>query len=75
MKIPATKLPIRFSFGLPTLSYFKEVRLELSKVVWPKKTDVVKLTLLVILISGVVGIYLGGLDLAMTKLLEVLIKK
>jgi len=55
------------------ITYLKEVRLELKKVTWPKVSEVVKLTLTVLLISGVIGIYLGGLDFAFTKLLEVVL--
>lgn len=53
--------------------YLKEVQFELSKVVWPKREEVIKLTLIVTLISAIVGIYVGGLDFAFTKLLEYLI--
>ncbi len=53
--------------------YFSEVKLELSKVVWPKKQEVVRLTLVVLSISAIVGIYLGGIDYLFTKLLESLI--
>ena len=55
------------------LSFFSEVRSELSKVVWPKRDEVIKLTLIVFVISGVVGAYVGGLDYLFTKLLEVTI--
>lgn len=55
--------------------YFAEVRSELAKVIWPKKSEVVKLTLLVILISAIIGVYVGGLDLAFTKLLSVVLAK
>ena len=58
---------------MKAVNYFKEVRSELAKVVWPKRGEVVKLTLMVILISLAVGLYVGALDLAFTKLLEVLI--
>lgn len=65
-KIQDVRLPIK---------YFAEVRSELSKVIWPKKGEVVKLTLLVILISALIGGYVGGLDLAFTKLLSVVLTK
>lgn len=55
------------------LSYLKEVRSELAKVIWPKREEVLRLTLVVIIISAVVGLYLGGLDYAFTKLLELVI--
>lgn len=51
-------------------SFFNEVKVELSKVVWPKRSEVVRLTLIVLLMSAVVGFYLGGLDYIFTKLLE-----
>lgn len=55
------------------IDYLKEVRLELTKVVWPKREAVIKLTLTVIAISAIVGVYLGALDFGMTKLLESII--
>jgi preprotein translocase subunit SecE len=55
------------------LSYLSEVRLELSKVTWPKRQDVIKLTLIILLISGIVAVYLGSLDYALTKLFEAII--
>jgi preprotein translocase subunit SecE len=57
------------------VTYLKEVRSELSKVIWPKRTDVVKLTATVIILSAIVGIYLGGLDLTFAKLLEIILKR
>lgn len=52
----------------PIVNYFQEVRSELSKVVWPKPKDVVKLTLIVFIISLIVGTYIGLLDTAFIKL-------
>lgn len=57
------------------LNYFREVRLELSKVTWPKREQVVKLTLIVFIISAIVASYVGGLDLAFTKFVSILITK
>jgi preprotein translocase subunit SecE len=55
------------------LDYFREVRIELSKVVWPKRSEVIKLTLIVFIISALVGFYSGVLDYFLTKLLEILV--
>ncbi|CAN5330031.1 hypothetical protein BH10PAT1_BH10PAT1_0040 [soil metagenome] len=55
------------------LRYLSEVRSELSLVVWPKVTDVTRLTVLVVLISIIVGIYLGLLDAGFTKLIGLII--
>jgi len=57
------------------LSYLNDVRFELSKVIWPKKQEVLRLTLVVFLISGIIGIYVGVLDFAFTKVLEVFIAR
>ncbi len=55
--------------------YLKEVRVELKKVVWPTREEVAKLTLIVVAISAIVGIYLGGLDYIFTKSLEAVITR
>ncbi|MCK4588664.1 preprotein translocase subunit SecE, partial [Candidatus Woesebacteria bacterium] len=43
------------------IQFLKEVKLELSKVTWPKKQQIIKLTLIVFIISAVVGVYVGAL--------------
>ena len=55
------------------INYISEVRFELAKVVWPKKEEVIRLTLIVVIFSGIIGVYVGGLDFVFTKLLELLI--
>lgn len=51
-------------------SYFSEIKSELQLVTWPKRDDVIKLTVTVLLVSAIVGIYVGGLDFGLTKILE-----
>ena len=55
------------------IKYLKEVKTELGKVIWPKKEQVIKLTLIVFIISGAIGLYVGILDFSFTKLLELLL--
>lgn len=57
------------------LAFLSEVRLELSKVTWPKRSVVIKLTLIVFIISAIVGGYTGALDYIFTKLLEILVAR
>ena len=57
------------------LAFLTEVKLELSKVTWPKRNEVIKLTLIVFIISGIVGAYTGALDFVFTKLLEFLVAR
>ncbi len=65
----------RPDFGKNPIEFFKEVWLELGKVSWPKRDLVVKLTLVVIGVSLVVAIYLGGLDFAFAKGIALILKK
>lgn len=54
-------------------NFLREVREELKKVVWPTRDEVIRLTGVVILVSLFVGLYLGGIDFILTKLVEVVI--
>ena len=56
-------------------NFFSEVKTELSKVTWPSRDEVVKLTLTVFLVSGILGAYVGGFDYLFTKLLTVIVTK
>ena len=56
-------------------SFFREVKTELEKVTWPTRKEVVNYLSLVIVISLVVAIFIGGIDYLLTKGLEVLLKK
>ena len=42
--------------------FLKEVNVEMKKVKWLSKNEVIEYTILVLVISAVVGIYLGALD-------------
>ncbi len=57
---------------MKALDFFREVKVELEKVVWPSKDQTVKLTTIVILVTLFVGFFLGGIDLLLTKLLAIL---
>lgn len=57
------------------VSFIGEVRDELKKVVWPSKEEVIRLTGVVILVSLIVGLFLGGVDFLLTKLTEILITR
>jgi len=65
----------RPDFGKNPITFFKEVKTELSKVAWPKRDIVIKLTLVVIGVSALVAVYLGGLDYIFAKAIELLLKK
>jgi preprotein translocase subunit SecE len=57
------------------VSFLKEVRDELKKVVWPTRDEVIRLTGVVIIVSVGVGLFLGGTDFILTKLVGLLITR
>lgn len=44
------------------IAYLKEVRAELTKVSWPSRATTVNMTLLVVAVSAILGLYLGLVD-------------
>lgn len=61
--------------GAKPLIFLKEVRTELSKVIWPTRNQAVKLTAIVIGVSIVVAIFIGALDFLFTKLMEIFVAR
>ena len=57
------------------VSFLREVKAELDKVVWPSRTQIVQMTLLIIVISIIVGAYVGGLDFIFTTLVNSMLNK
>lgn len=56
------------------LTYLKESKTEIAKVIWPTRNEAIRLTLIVIAGSVIVGAYIAGLDAILTKITETLIK-
>lgn len=54
-------------------NYIKNSIIELKKVSWPTKQQVIRHTLLVITISLVVAVFLGIVDFILTKALQLVI--
>ena len=56
------------------VTFISEVKSELIKVTWPKRDEVIRLTLVVMAISAIVAGFVGVLDFLFTKLLEAVVK-
>jgi preprotein translocase subunit SecE len=52
------------------IQFIREARAELTKVVWPSRAEVIRITIAVIVLSLAVSIYLGAADYGLTKLFE-----
>lgn len=57
------------------VTFVSEVKSELSKVTWPKKNEVIRLTSTVFIVSIIVGLYVGGFDYLFTTVLTKIISK
>ncbi len=55
--------------------YIAGVRTEVGRVSWPSRREVVSLTVLIILMSVVLGVYLGLADLIVTQVLRLLLQR
>jgi preprotein translocase subunit SecE len=69
MKINGVAMPVK-----NIMQFLYEVRLELSKVVWPKFDEWVGSTIVVLFLVCVFAIYLGAIDLVMSKLARYIFK-
>lgn len=49
------------------ISFFREVRAEFKNITWPKKDTLIQLTIVVISISVIVSLVLGGFDYIFTQ--------
>jgi len=55
-------------------TYFKGVKAETKKVIWPSKKELVNYTGVVILMCVIVGLIVWVLDLGIARLLSLIIK-
>jgi preprotein translocase subunit SecE len=56
------------------LTFLKQVQAELIQVAWPSRTEIMRLTAVVIAISIFVGVYLGIADFLFAELLKLIIQ-
>ncbi|MBI2431142.1 MAG: preprotein translocase subunit SecE [Candidatus Levybacteria bacterium] len=56
------------------ITFLLETRDELKKVTWPRQQDIIRLTIVVILISVMIGFFIGALDFIFAKVIETIVK-
>jgi preprotein translocase subunit SecE len=57
-----------------TVRFLKEVRVELKKVTWPQRKEIIGSTAVVIVASFLVAFFLGFIDLILQKLLGLILR-
>jgi len=57
-----------------TGNFISEVRQELSKVSWSTRQEIMSATLVVITITAILAVFIGVVDLALSKILSVVFK-
>jgi preprotein translocase subunit SecE len=56
------------------VKFLRETYTELRQVIWPSRSEVIRLTLIVITISVIVGVYIGVLDVLFARVMEALLR-
>ena len=59
----------------PVVKYFKDLKSEFKKVVWPSRKTVFNNTGVVLVCMCVSGLFVAGVDLAFTALLNLMLSK
>ena len=57
------------------IQFLREVKNEMLKVVWPSRNEALKMTLVVILFSTAVALFLGAADYGFSKLLALILSR
>ncbi len=56
-----------------TRTYIREVVVELKKVIWPSRKETIGSTAVVLVIVGLVAVFLGIVDLILSRLVKLLV--
>jgi preprotein translocase subunit SecE len=59
------------SAGFSIFRFFGEVFSELRKVSWPTRQEATRLTLMVIVLSATIGLFLGLIDMLFARILAI----
>jgi len=57
-----------------TVNFLKEVKIELSKVSWSNRQELMEATWIVIVITSILALFIGGVDLILSKILSLVLK-
>ena len=55
------------------IRYFGDIVSEVRRVTWPNRQETTRLTIMVLTVSAIIGVFLGLVDLAFSKLIGVVL--
>lgn len=56
------------------VTFLKEVKVELGKVAWSTRQELMDSTIVVIVTTAILGVFIGMIDIALSKVLSILFK-
>jgi preprotein translocase subunit SecE len=56
------------------INFLKEVRLELGKVAWSTRQELIDSTIVVIVVTAILTAFIGVIDILLSKLLSIMFK-
>ncbi|MCM8796810.1 MAG: preprotein translocase subunit SecE [Candidatus Omnitrophica bacterium] len=56
------------------INFIKEVKMELGKVVWSTREELLASTVLVITVTAIMAIFIGMIDIFLSKMLTLLLR-
>ncbi len=56
------------------VNYLKDVRQEMSKVSWPTREELIESTVIVLVVSGILSLYMFVIDTILTRIVRELFK-
>jgi preprotein translocase subunit SecE len=56
------------------LQFIQEVRIELGKVTWPSREDIIGSTGVVLIFATMMAIFIGAFDLLLSKIIAMLVR-
>lgn len=71
-------IPLRSTVGIvkhnPLVSYLLQSKDEFKKIIWPTRKETIRLTIVVIIASALIGTLLTIIDLGLAKVVDSLLK-
>ncbi len=65
---------MRYEYYRKPVNFLKEVRAELGKVAWSTRQELIDATIVVIVVTAIMAVFIGLIDILLSKFLSVMFK-